>query len=431
MLSLIGIIVGLGALMFAVMKGLTILVAAPLMMLIVAVTGGLPLLEAYMKHFMGGAGGYFVPWFPMFFLGAIFGKVMEDVGAAASIAHWITSTLGKSKEKAIIAIVVATAVLTYGGISLFVVVFTTYPLARALFKELDIPKRLIGGSIALGAFTFTMTAIPGTPQIQNIIPTKYFGTDPMAAPIVGLVAAAIMAVGGTYYMVIKARKAAARGEGFGIEANAKVEEIIKAEALPNPYLSLVPIILLLVLLNVFKLNIIVALVGGILAACLIFINRMRSPISTFNQGAVSSLTAIMNTSCAVGFGTVVKMVPGFALLVALLGKVSMGNGLLYTAISTNILAGSTGSASGGMSIALEAMADRFLATGANPELLHRITSLASGGLDTLPHNGAVLTLMAACGLTHKDCYIDIFIVSLLIPVLSTIAAIILGSLGIV
>jgi H+/gluconate symporter-like permease len=170
MLSLVGIIVGLGALMFAVMKGLSILVAAPLTMLIVAVSGGLPMLEAYMKHFMGGAGGYFVPWFPMFFLGALFGKVMDDVGAAASIAHWITSTLGKSREKAIIAIVVATAVLTYGGISLFVVVFTTYPLARALFRELDIPKRLIGGSIALGAFTFTMTAIPGTPQIQNIIP---------------------------------------------------------------------------------------------------------------------------------------------------------------------------------------------------------------------------------------------------------------------
>ncbi len=276
-----------------------------------------------------------------------------------------------------------------------------------------------------------MTAVPGSPQIQNIIPTRYFGTDPMAAPIVGLIAAAIMAVGGTYYMIVRARKAAARGEGFGIEANAKVEEIIKEEALPNPYLSLVPIILLLVLLNVFKLNIVVALVGGILAACLLFVNRMRSPISTFNQGAVSSLTAIMNTSCAVGFGTVVKMVPGFTLLVALLGKVSMGNGLLYTAISTNILAGSTGSASGGMSIALEAMADKFLATGANPELLHRVTSLASGGLDTLPHNGAVLTLMAACGLTHKDCYIDIFIVSLLIPVLSVIAAIILGSLGIV
>lgn len=389
------------------------------------------MLEAYTKHFMGGAGGYFVPWFPMFFLGALFGKVMDDIGAATSIAHWITSTLGKSREKAIIAIVVATAVLTYGGVSLFVVVFTTYPLARALFKELDIPKRLIGGSIALGAFTFTMTAVPGTPQIQNIIPTKYFGTDPTAAPIVGLIAAVIMAVGGSYYMIRKARQAAAKGEGFGIEASIEVKEIIKEEALPNPFLSLVPIILLLVLLNVFKLNIIVALVGGILSACLIFVNRLRTPISTFNQGAVSSLTAIMNTSCAVGFGTVVKMVPGFALLVDLLGKVSMGNGLIYTAIATNVLAGSTGSASGGMSIALEAMADKFLATGANPELLHRITSLASGGLDTLPHNGAVLTLIAACGLTHRDCYIDIFVVSLLIPVLSTIAAIILGSLGIV
>lgn len=426
-----GIILGLALLMFVTMRGASILIAGPILALVVAVFGGVPLLEAYSKHFMGGAAGYFGSWFPTFMLGAIFGKIMDDTGAAESIAHFITSKIGK--ERAILAIVAATAILTYGGISLFVVVFTMYPLAMAMFKEANLPKRLIPGCIALGAFTFTMTAIPGTPQIQNIIPTQYFGTDAMAAPIVGLVAAAIMAVGGTYYMSVRAKQAKEKGEGFvpGPKDERYLQEAKDgAKVLPNPILSITPLLIILFLLDILKLNIVIALTGGILAAVILFFKRMPNPLHSLNQGAISSLIAIMNTASAVGFGTVVKVVPGFQDLVSVLSRVSMGNGLVYDAIATNILAGSTGSASGGMSIALEAMAEKFLATGADPQLLHRVASLASGGLDTLPHNGAVLTLLAVCGLTHKDSYRDIFVVSLGIPILSVIAAIILGSLGI-
>ncbi|MDI3534845.1 MAG: hypothetical protein PWQ82_1210 [Thermosediminibacterales bacterium] len=428
-----GIILGLALLMFVTMRGVSILIAGPALALVVAIFGNIPLLEAYTKHFMGGAAGYFQAWFPTFLLGAIFGKIMDDTGAAESLAHWIISKIGK--ERAILAIVAATAVLTYGGISLFVVVFTMYPLAMAIFKEADLPKRLIPGCIALGAFTFTMTALPGTPQIQNIIPTKYFGTDAMAAPIVGLVAAAVMAVGGTMYMNMRAKKAKENGEKFvpGPKDERYLKEATedRIKDLPNPGLSLLPLLAIIVLLDIFKLNIVVSLTGGVVLAFVLFYKRMENPLNSLNQGAMASMLAILNTASAVGFGTVVKVVPGFKDLVALLSKVSLGNGLIYDAIATNILAGSTGSASGGMSIALEAMADQFLATGANPELLHRIASLASGGLDTLPHNGAVLTLLAVCGLTHKDSYIDIFTVSLLIPVISVIIAIILGSIGIV
>ncbi|VEI47581.1 H+/gluconate symporter and related permeases [Actinobacillus equuli] len=95
--------------------------------------------------------------------------------------------------------------LTYGGVSLFVVVFAVYPLALAVFKEANITRRLIPGTIACGAFTFTMTALPGSPQIQNLIPTRYFGTDAMAAPIMGIIASAVLFFGGVAYLEMRRR----------------------------------------------------------------------------------------------------------------------------------------------------------------------------------------------------------------------------------
>ncbi|NPV71327.1 MAG: GntP family permease [Firmicutes bacterium] len=423
-----GIIVGLGLLMFTCMKGASIIVASPVLSALVAATGRVDILKVYTDSYMTGAANYFKSWFPTFLLGALFGKIMDDTGAAAAVAHWIVKTIGK--ERAILAVAAATAVLTYGGISLFVVVFTTYPLALALFREANLPRRLIPGTIAFGAFTFTMTAIPGTPQIQNIIPTKYFGTTPTAAPIVGLICAAFIAGGGLWWMYRRASEARTKDEGY-TPPEKESKAPTDPSQLPNAALSILPLVSVVVLLNVFKMDIIVSLAAGVLLALVLFFKRMANPLASLNQGATGSLLAIMNTSCAVGFGTVVRAVPGFADLVKVLSGVSLGNGLIYAFIAVNVLAGATGSASGGMSIALEALSKQLLATGANPNLLHRITSISSGGLDTLPHNGAVLTLLAVTGMTHKDSYIDVFMTSLLIPVLAGVLAIILGSIGLV
>jgi H+/gluconate symporter-like permease len=145
------------------------------------------------------------------------------------------------------------------------------------------------------------------------------------------------------------------------------------------------------------------------------------------------MTAIINTSAAVGFGAVVRAVPGFQSLTDLVMGIK-GSPLISEAVAVNLLAGATGSASGGMGIALAALGEKYyqlaLETGISPEAFHRVASLASGGLDTLPHNGAVLTLLAITGLTHKDSYIDIAVTSLVLPILSSIPAIILASLGI-
>ena len=429
-MSLFGILFGLAGLMTACMKGLSIIVAAPIFAVIVGAFGGLPLLDTFLDTFMSGATGYLVSFFPMFLLGAVFGKVMENTGAAASVGNWVIDKIGA--KNAIIAVVAACGVLTYGGISLFVVVFTMYPLAMGIFKEADIPRRLIPGSIALGAFTFTMTAIPGTPQIQNIIPTRYFGTDAMAAPIIGIVGAIIMFVGGVWYLNREVRKAKDNGEHFKVGEAEEYEEIEEAE-LPNFALSIIPLISVIVLLNAFGMNINAALFWGVVLGIVLnykYLDGIHHLKETVNSGASGSLPAIMNTSLAVGFGSVVRAVPGFDSLVEVLSSVTLGNSYLYGVVSTNVLAGATGSASGGMSIALEALADSFLSMGGNPAALHRVVALASGGLDVLPHNGAVITLLVVTGLTHQDSYRDIFVVALVIPVIAGLVGVGLATMGI-
>lgn len=425
-----GIFLGLALLMILAFRGYSIIWIGPLTAAVVALTGGLPLVDAYKDTYMTGFVGYTKVWFPVFMLGAIFGYLMDYTGAARSVAKWLTKMFGP--QRAILGVVIGCAVLTYGGISLFVVVFSMYPIALALFREANISRSLIPGCIAFGSFTFTMTAIPGTPQIQNLIPMPYYGTDPTAAPIMGVVAAVFMFISGYAYLSWRQKKLEAAGIGFTEPTNMKVQTK-EDEKLPSPLLSLLPLISVIVTLNVLKWDIIAALLSGIILSMILNYKLMKGFPDAITKGAAGSMTAIINTSAAVGFGTVVKAVPGFQDLTSLVIGIR-GNPLISEAVAVNILAGATGSASGGMSIALEALADKYLQLaaqiGLNPEALHRIASLASGGLDTLPHNGAVLTLLAVTGMSHKESYFDIFITSLVLPILSSIPAIILATLGI-
>ncbi len=425
-----GIILGLVLLMFLAYRGYSILWVAPVCALVVGLTGGLDPLSMYKETYMTGLAGYVKSWFPVFMLGAIFGHLMDYTGAAKSIAHFLTQKLGA--KRAIMGVVVGCGVLTYGGISLFVVVFAMYPLGLELFREANITRKLLPGAIALGSFTFTMTAIPGTPQIQNIIPTNYYGTTPTAAPIMGLVAAGLMFILGLMWLHHRERKFAAAGDVFTEPKNREGVEV-DYSSLPNPFLSFLPLITVIVTMNFFDWDIIVALLSGIVLSMVISFQKYQGFTKAISNGAIGSITAILNTAAAVGFGTVVKAVPGFTTLTSVLLNVP-GTPLISEAIAVNLLAGATGSASGGMSIALEALGEKYMEiaaqTGISPQAFHRVASLASGGLDTLPHNGAVLTLLAVTGMTHKDSYIDIMMTSLVLPLVASIPAILLGSLGI-
>lgn len=427
---MLGIFLGLIIIMGLAYLGWSIIWVAPIAAGVVALTGGLDLLDAYTNTYMDGFVGFARDWFPVFMLGAIFGKLMEDTGMAKAVAQALTGVIGT--KRAILGVIVSAAVLTYGGVSLFVVVFAVYPLALTMFRDANIPRRLIPPTVALGAFTFTMTAIPGTPQIQNLIPREYYQTDAMAAPIMGISAAIVMAVGGYLYLRWREGKLRAAGEVYTEPKDKKITNDDAGEKVPNFLISLVPLAIVVITLNLFGWDIVVALLTGIAVIMLFNIQKFRGFSQAINGGASGSVIAIVNTSAAVGFGAVVQAVPGFDRLTQLVLSVP-GNPLISQAVAINVLAGATGSASGGMTIALEALGSRYyeiaLETGISPEAFHRIASIASGGLDVLPHNGAVLTLLAITGMTHRDSYKDIFVVGALIPVLSAGVAILVYAIG--
>ena len=445
-MEVLGILLSLFLLMFFAYRGFSVILFSPIFALLAASMSGLSLMPAYTELFMAKAVVYVKSFFPVFMLGAVFGKVMEDTGLAKGISHSIIKGLGK--ERAIMAVVLSGAVLTYGGVSLFVVVFAVYPFASALFREANIPKRLIPGSVALGAFTFTMDSFPGTPQIQNLIPTNFFGTNAYAAPVSGILGGLAIFFIGMWYLEGRRKSALAAGEGYG---NHTINEspVTEDQNLPSWQIAMLPLLTVLVinfvmtrvyvwdpnLLQAFQAMklpllapavknvisiwaLIVALVSGIVLAVALGFSRLPQGglAKALNAGAIGSLLAIMNTASEVGYGNVIASLPGFkAISSALLGIKVGGSPLVSEAVSVTTLAGITGSASGGMSIALDLMAKDWLAwanqIGMSPEILHRVASMASGGMDTLPHNGAVITLLAVCGLTHRDSYRDIFAIT--------------------
>ncbi|BFU60447.1 MULTISPECIES: GntP family permease [Rodentibacter] len=438
MLSLVGIFIGLALLMFLAFRGYSIVWIAPLCASIVALTGGLDILDAYLGSYMNGLVGFVKAWFPAFLLSAIFGNLMDVSGGAKSIAVWLTKIMGA--KSAIASIVLGCALLTYGGVSLFVVVFAVYPIALAVFKEANITRRLIPGTIACGAFTFTMTALPGSPQIQNLIPTQYFGTNAMAAPIMGLTASAVLFFGGVAYLEMRRKKYAKNGEFF-VEPETLITTGNNEVTLPNPLFAVLPLITVIIVLNFVPeliglkngdpKNIVLALLAGIALVILLNLNKKTAFIPAIGKGANGAVGAIINTAAAVGFGSVVRMAPGFEHLTAMILNIP-GSPLISLSVAVNILAGATGSASGGMGIALEALGEKYLTLakqmGISPEAFHRIASLSSGGLDTMPHNGAVLTLLSNTGMTHKESYLEIAVTSFIMPIIATIVVILLFTL---
>ena len=460
-MEVVAIILSLVLLTLIAYRGYSVILFAPVCSLVAILVAGYDIMPAYTERFMPALANYVKSFFPIFLLGAVFGKVMEDTGAAASIARAISLKLGP--DKAIIATIATCLLLTYGGVSLFVVAFAAYPFAAALFRQANLPKRLIPGTIAAGAFGCTMTSIPGTPQIQNVIPTKYFGTDLYAAPVFGLIGAALMVGLALLWLNWHKNRMIANGEGYGT-GHINEPTIDPNADLPNPWLSVLPLLAVLILnyvftkliptwnesmfamwgtastLNTVKANwaLIMALVVGIVMSVAIGWKQLQGGevnklMVALNTGAIGSLLAVMNTASEVGYGNIISSLPGFKQVVAFMGSIDpLGTPLVSESIAVNALAGITGSASGGMSIALEAMGAQYLewatAVGVSPELLHRVAAMSSGGFDTMPHNGAVITLLAICGMTHKKSYPDIFMTSLVIPFVSTFIVIILGTL---
>ncbi|RNF85216.1 GntP family permease [Montanilutibacter psychrotolerans] len=436
-------------LMLVAYRGYSVILFAPVAALgAVLLTDPSLVAPMFTGLFMDKMVGFLKLYFPVFLLGAIFGKLIELSGFSKAIVVATIALFGASR--AMLSIVVVCALLTYGGVSLFVVVFAVYPFAAELFRQSDIPKRLIPGTIALGAFTFTMDALPGTPQIQNIIPTTFFGTNTWAAPWLGTIGGVFILVVGLLYLDWRRRVARKAGEGYGDPATLLNEPLAFAGgALANPAIAILPLVLVGVSNKLFTTWIprlygeshafdpavigdaapvvqkvasvaaIWAVEGALLVGIATVLAFAWKPVMAgFAEGTRSAiggaLLAAMNTASEYGFGAVIAALPGFLVVANALSAIP--DPLVNEAVTVTALAGITGSASGGMSIALAAMAETFIANanavGIPMEVLHRVAAMASGGMDTLPHNGAVITLLAVTGLTHRQAYKDVFAITL-------------------
>lgn len=442
-LGILGLIGSLALLVYLTMKGINIIIAAIISSVAVAITGGLNLETAMMDNYMTGFADYFSSWFLVFLLGAIFGKLMQETKSADSIAQWIKKTFGA--KRAVYAVIAAAAIMTYGGVSLFVVGFAVYPIAVSLFRAANLPHRFIPAALIFGSISFTMTA-PGSPEIQNIIPTEFFNTTPTAGGFIGVICALLIMVAGGLWLGRIVRKAADKGETFSLPnqsvvVNNETSESLKAENtsedlrdLPNVIVSVLPLIVVIVLLNILgqfmnpTTALLIALTTGIFLICTLMNKFLKEFWNSLATGAQNALVAIANTCAVVGFGSVAAQVPSFDSLVGALVNMP-GPPLLGLAIGVTVVCGITGSASGGLGIALPILAPIYMNQGLDPGAMHRVSALASGGIDSLPHNGVVVTTVRAiCGETHKRAYGSIFKVSVIVPTIVMFLAVILYSL---
>lgn len=451
MISAIGLAGGLALLILLTVRGVNILIAAPLCAGVVAATSGvawLPPLAAagapdFATAYMAGFTSYFGDWFLMFLLGAIFGEVMAVSGAAESVARWVVRTFGV--KRAAVAVVAACAALTYGGVSVFIVAFSVYPMAVSLFREADLPRRFIPGALAFGSVTFTMTSA-GSPEIQNLIPMSFLGTTAYAGWQVSLVVAVLMAALGFVWMARMIARAVAKGERF--IPRASDEAAREAKELPHPLLATLPLVAVLAVFLILqypenapaflagllpdvslgKYALLGALAAGAATAMLVGAARAGKFPRAFSAGATGAVVAITNTCAVVGFGSIAKLAPAFQTALEALQSLP-GDPLVGAAIAVTVIAGLTGSASGGQTIALPLIAPHYLGLGVDPGELHRVVAISSGALDSLPHNGYVVTTVRAiCGETHKDAYGAVWALTVIVPLIGLAVAIALFSI---
>ena len=447
-ISLIGILVSLGLIMWLAYKGVNLLIVGPLCSLICLLFayGSLDITKGMLDSYSAGFGNYAKSFFIMFALGSLFGRLTSDTGTGKIIALKLATALEKINVKTraarisltILLISLITTILCLGGVSSFVVIFTMVGIMKPLFEAQDIPWHTSLCGITIGSQVFTATMIPGSPAIQNLIPMKILGTTATAAPMLALASAGVSIIFCVIYVLYVARKAEKEDERF-MPTGTVISQTLKSDidikegesiTWSQFLMALTPSIILLIALNGFNVKPEAALFIGIIVNIVLYWNKIANLGTTLGEGAFAGGRTLLGVCAVVGFGNVVKIVPGYTFVVSMLDSIP-GPPVVQLVIATNLIAGVTGSASGGLAIALETFAQRYLAMGISPEVIHRVSAMACYGLDSLPHNGSVINMINTAGLTHQNSYKHFLWCTVIIPVFVSVFSIVFVEMGII
>ncbi|HEL1387788.1 TPA: GntP family permease [Streptococcus equi subsp. equi] len=417
----IGVLLGIIAIVYFSLKEIHITIAAPMATILVVLLNSMPLVESLLgkepNNYMGALGGYIMSYFAIFLLGSILAKLMEVSGATVSIAEFILKKVGyQNPYRILVAIFIISAILTYGGISLFVVMFAVLPLARSLFKKMDLAWNLIQVPLWLGIATFTMTILPGTPAIQNVIPIQYLNTSLTAALVPSILGSVGCIAFGLFYMKRCLTKSLEVGENYATYTSQTNEDTTE-RVLPPFVVSILPLILLIVIAIIgsllgdefVKKNIIyVALLTGIISAIVLFNKYIDKKIATLSIGASGAVGPIFATASAVAFGSVVTAASGFGVFSDIILNIPVPPVISLTVL-TSAMAAITGSSSGALGIVMPNFAQYYLDAGVSPEIIHRVAAVASNILTIVPQSGVFLTFLSLTGLSHKNGFKQTFI----------------------
>ncbi|MBF0709819.1 MULTISPECIES: GntP family permease [unclassified Gemella] len=433
LLATIGIIISIILIIYMTTKGLHIVIAGPLAGLIVILSNNMNIFDSLLgkeKSYMSSLAGFLINNFAIFLLGSILAAYMEKSGATDQIAKFILDKVGKdSPMKILIAITIIASVLTYGGISIFVVIFAIIPLSKPLFKELNISWDLFTIPVFLGASTYTLTMLPATPSVHNTIPTKVLGTSLTAAPLLSIVGSIVILIFGLFYMSYALKKSLNNNETFDNELDGNFNKFDNSKERPSILLSILPLLTLVTTIFLFskvKNIAIIALTVSIILSAVIFTKYIDCHKNTLNNGTIASVMPAFATSSSVAFGSLLAGAAGFEIIRNFIMGLS-DSPLVGLSLTTAFLSAITGSSSGAISIMMTNFIPNFMGMGLNPELLHRLVVVASAALTVVPQSGVMITFNALAGLSIKRGFKHAFIIVNVGHILALIVILILAN----
>ena len=424
MFNIIGVLLSLVVLIILVYKKVDLIPASMISIVILVATNQLSYMDIMMNNYAVSLGNFIANYFMIFVTNALFGKIMEETLLAAELSKLIGKYFGD--KNAVYGAMLATAFLAYGGISVFVIVFTVYPIFLVTFQKADLPRRYIPAAIMGSSSTFALAMIPGNAQINNIIPTEYIDTTATSGFLIGIITTIVSVILLVAYFEHEFSKARKNREHFEMDESIshRIDNFNKESGI-NPWFSMLPLILVLILINYFGYSLSISVLAGAALALGIGWKNMPDKLYSINESFQMVSPAMVTTAVSVGFGGAVLASPGAQIILEKIVSLPF-NSTISLSIASAFAGMLTGSGGGGVDVAMDLFSQEYLTLGVNSEVMHRVVAIATAGFSCLPHNGMILTIIETSGYSVKESYKYILVTNVLISIITLILANIIG-----